>query len=68
MCLTEFDYIYSYQNMKNINIIQILRWTVEASQKLKDIIGKKEIKPFIEYAEEKYGKDFVRLYEHGPAV
>lgn len=30
------------------------------------LIGKKEIKPYLEYVEQKYGKDFVRLYEVCP--
>jgi hypothetical protein len=29
------------------------------------VLGKNEIKPYIEYTETKYGKDFVRLYEDG---
>lgn len=28
-----------------------------------NVIGRQEIKPFIEYAEAKYGKDYIRLYE-----
>jgi hypothetical protein len=30
------------------------------------IIGKKEIKPYIKYVTEKYGYDFIKLYENNP--
>lgn len=32
------------------------------TEKLK-IIGKNEIKPYLEYVVNKYGKDFIKLYE-----
>ena len=41
------------------------QWEEKKKQFNKNLIvlGKNEIKPYIEYAETKYGKDFIRLYE-----
>jgi len=43
--------------------VKVKHKTFISSGHILNVIGKEEIKPYLQYVIEKYGKDFTRLYE-----
>lgn len=52
----EYVEIKAYIDAKNFAKISMFPYKL-------NVIGKKDITPFIQYTEEKYGKDYIKLYE-----
>lgn len=78
-CNIKFPYVYKNEEhiytpdfiINNNKIIEIkgfkdIRWSIKKKccyENNIEIIDENKIKPYIEYVKNKYGKDFIKLYE-----